>query len=147
MLTLNNIKKILVDWFNNHAQINSVYYEDDFNCNAERNILYPVCNIEYKYSNINDRTVNHVFLIAIGDITEPDNHDMEDEVYSDSLQVAEDFFTFLQNAELGFWFNKVTTLTKFVDDTGDRVCGVSFYLTISTIRRQNWCDTPIKSNI
>ena len=146
MLTLNQIKIILLAWFNNHAQINSTYYEDDFDFNAERNILYPVCNIEYLNSVLNDKVTSHIFKIVIGDITEPDNHDMEDEVFSDSLQVAEDFFTYLQNFE-GFMFNKNATLNKFVDDTGDRVTGVVFTISLGVIRPQNWCDTPTKTGI
>ena len=52
-LTLNQIKKILIAWFQNHADINTVCYIDDFDFNSERNIIYPVSNIEYRIRRIN----------------------------------------------------------------------------------------------
>ena len=144
MITLDNIKQILKDYFNSHGQINSVYYCDDWDFNSERSINYPVVNIEYLNSNISNRTINHNFKIVIGDITESDNTDMEDQVHSQSLQIAEDFYTYLQNYEVGIFFNKVSTLNKFTDDTGDRVSGIVFTVTISAIRSQNICDKPTK---
>jgi hypothetical protein len=142
-MTLNNFKSLLKTWFQNHAQINSVYYCDDFDFNAERSIDYPTVNIEYLNSAINDKEMNHIFKIVIADITKPDDTEMEDNIISDSLQIAEDFFTYLQNAE-GFRFNKTSSLQKFVDDTADRAAGIVFTITLSVIRPQNWCNTPTK---
>lgn len=143
MLTLNNLKYILKGWFENHAQINNVFYCDDFDFNAERNIQYPVANIEYVSSNISNKTINHVFKFVIGDLVKPDDTDMEDNVHSDALQIAEDFYTFLQNYE-GFSFNKTSTINKFTDDTSDRAAGIVFTITLSVIRPQNRCSTPTK---
>lgn len=42
MKTLNELKQIIKGYFESHAQINSVYYCDDFDFNAERSIQYPV---------------------------------------------------------------------------------------------------------
>lgn len=146
MLTLNKLKKILKDYFNNHAVINSVFYEDDFDFNSERNILYPVSNIQYLNSNITNKTINHNYKIVLGDICRPDDSEMEDNIHSDSLQVAEDFFTYLQNYE-GLIFNKSSTINKFVDDTGDRTSGIVFTITLSVIRTQNRCSTPTIFNL
>lgn len=143
-MTLNDLKILIKDFFNGHAQINSVYYCDDFDFNAERSIDYPVANIEYLNSNISNKTVNHNFKIVIADLTEPDNTDMEDTVHSDSLQIAEDFFTYLQNYEVGIFFNKTSTINKFTDDTGDRVSGIVFTVSLSLIRPMNRCNMPTK---
>lgn len=143
MLTLNNIKGILKTYFNSHALINSVYYEDDFDFNAERSIDYPVANVEYLNSNISDKTMNHNFKIVLADLTEPENNEMEDNIHSDSLQIAEDLFTYLQNYE-GFSFNKSSTINKFTDDTSDRATGIVFTIQLSVVRPQNRCNTPIK---
>lgn len=145
MLTLNQLKIILTDYFNNHQLINSVYYQDDFDFNAESSIDYPVCNIEYLNSNITNTVMNHNFKIVIGDITVPDNTTMEDMIHSDSLGVAEDFFTFLQNTYDGIIFDRVSSIQKFTDDMGDRVCGIVFTIKLGTIRKQSICDTPVRN--
>lgn len=130
-------------FFENHGQINSIYYCDDFDFNAERSIDYPVTNIEYLNSTITDKTTNHNYKVVIGDLTKPDDTEMEDNVHSDCLQVAEDFYTYLYNYE-GLIFNKTSTINKFTDDTGDRASGIVFTITLSVIRPQNWCSTPTK---
>lgn len=144
MKTLNELKQILIDYFQNHAWINSVYYMDDFDFNAERSIDYPVVNIEYVNSNINDKVFNHFFKVVIADIVEPDNTEQEDNVHSDALQVAEDFFTSLNEIE-GVIFNKISSINKFTDDTGDRACGIVFTFTLGVIRPQNRCVIPTKN--
>jgi hypothetical protein len=141
MLTLNQIKILLTDFFNSHNMINSVYYMDDFDFNAESSIDYPVVNIEYLNSAITDKVFNHNFKIVIGDITVPDNYEMEDMVHSDTLQIAEDFFTFLQNYNGNLIFDRASSIQKFVDDTGDRICGIVFTIRLGTIRAQNTCFT------
>jgi len=145
MLTLNQLKKILIAYFEAHALINSVFYCDDFDFNAERSINYPVSNIEYLNSSISDKVCKHNYKVVIADLTQADNTDMEDEVISDSLQVAEDFFTYLQNYE-GFNFDKSSSINKFTDDTSDRATGIVFTIALSTIRPQNRCSTPTKQN-
>lgn len=141
MLTLNQIKQLIVGWLNSHAQLNSVYYEDDFDFNAERNINYPVCNIEYIESNLNNKAMNHSFKITLADLINDNIVGIEDEIYSDMLQVAEDFFTWLQNFE-GFEASKSTNIQKFVNDTGDRTAGIVFRIILSVIRPQNTCSKP-----
>lgn len=143
-MTLNQIKRVLVDWFENHGQITSVYYCDDFDFNAERNIRYKTVNIEYLNSSISDNLTNHNYKFVIADYVIGDSNEQQDEIHSDCLQIAEDFFTFLQNYEDGFFFNKSSSITPFKNDTGDRTAGVVFNLAISTLRPQNWCNTPIK---
>ena len=143
MLTLNQIKKIIKDYFNAHASINSVYYLSDFDFNAERSIDYPTVNVEYLNSNITNKMMNHSYKVVIGDLCEIDNTEMEDEIHSDCLQIAEDFYTFLQNYE-GLYFNKTSSINKFTDDTGDLTSGIVFTITLSVVRPQNWCSTPTK---
>ena len=141
MLTLNQLKLILKDFFESHGMINSVYYFDDFDFAAERNISYPVANISYLNSNMSTKTLNHNFKVVIADICQPDNNDMQDNIHSDSLQVAEDFFTFLQNYE-GFNLKRTTSINKFNDSNGDRTSGIVFTITLEVIRPMNWCNKP-----
>jgi len=143
MLTLNAIKIKLKAWFAEHAQINDVRYEDDFSFNAERNLSYPVTNIEFLDAAINNTYLNYNFKVSIGDMTDPNQPHQVDDVYSDSILVAEDFFAYLQREE-GWVFNKSTSIQKFTDDTGDRVAGIVFRITLSVVRSQNTCATPTK---
>lgn len=143
-MTLNNFKNILLSWFNNHAMINSVIYCDDWDFNAERNILYPVVNIEFLSSSITGKQQDYNFKIVIADITKPDDTTQEDNVHSDALQIAEDFFAYAANTE-GFFFNQTSRLNKFTDDNGDRTSGIVFTITLSSIRPINLCNTPTKS--
>lgn len=133
----------MIGFFSGHAQTQSVYYMDDFDFNAERNIQYPVANIEYLNSTIANKQTNHSFKVVLADLCEPDNNEMEDAIHSDMLQVAEDFFTWLQNYE-GFSFNKASSINKFTDNTGDRASGIVFTIALSVIRPQNRCWTPTK---
>ena len=145
MLTLNELKILLKTFFENHGMINSTFYLSNFDFSAERNISYPVANVNYLSTNMTKKTFNHNYKITIADICEADNYEMEDNTHSDSLQVAEDFFTFLQNYQ-GLTLTRTSTLTKFVDDKGDRTSGIVFSLTLEVIRPMNICNQPLKSN-
>ena len=141
MLTLNKLKEQLIQFFTAHKQINDVKYCDDFDFAADRNLNFPVCNIEYMNSNIANRSINHIFKIVLGDLMNDNVEGIEDEIYSDMLLVAEDFFAWLGNHN-DFSFNKTSSINKFVDDKGDRVAGIVFTVTLAVIRTQNICLIP-----
>lgn len=143
MLSLHQIKKRLVSYFENHAQINSVVFEDDFEFNAERNLTYPVVGMEFLDASVSGKLLNYSFKVVLGDMVSMDDSDLQDEVVSDMLLVAEDFLSFLQNEE-GWVFDKTTSIQPFKDDGGDRVCGVVFRVVLSVVRSQNTCATPLK---
>ena len=67
---------------------------------------------------------------------------IEDEIYSDMILIAEDFFAWAQEKE-GFDFSKQVNIQKFVDATGDRTSGIIFKVQLSTIRSQNVCAIPL----
>ena len=143
MLTLNQIKTKLIEYFNGHAQVNDVKYEDDFEFKAESNLTYPVVNIEYLDSNISNKLMNYNFKVVIADVVSEDRPELQDEIYSDTLLIAEDFFTFLQYQE-GWTFSKSSSLQKFWDENGDRVCGIVFRVVLSVVRPQAECTKPSK---
>lgn len=144
MLSLQQIKKRLMSYFEDHAQINSVVFEDDFEFNAERNLTYPVSGIEFIDASTSAKYLNFSFKVVLGDMVSSDDSDLQDEVISDMLLVAEDFLSFLQYEE-GWVFDKSTSIQPFKDDGGDRVCGVVFRVVLSVVRSQNTCATPTKS--
>jgi hypothetical protein len=142
MKTLNELKNILTTWFEKHRQIGSVFYEDDFDFNAERNINYPVTNIEYMESNVSGKKTTHIYKFILADLLDENIKGHEDEIFSDLMLIAEDFFSFAQDEE-GFEFSKSVNIQKFVDDTNDRTAGLTFRIQISVIRSQNNCTTPL----
>lgn len=142
MLTLNQIRLKLIQFFQDHAQVNDVVYADDFEFNAERNLTYPVVNLEFLEASISNKFLNYSFKVVVGDVA-GDDAELQNEVISDSLLTAEDFFSFLQNEE-GWSFSKSSRLNPFKDDSGDRVSGVVFTVILSVIRSQNTCATPTK---
>ena len=144
MQTLNSLKQILIAFFEQHKQIKAVKYEDDFNFNAERALEYPVCNIEYAESNLTNKKLAHTYKIILGDLVDVNIEGHEDEIYSDLMLIAEDFFAWLQYQE-GFEFIKSSSIQKFSDDTSDRVSGFTFRITLSLIRTANICIIPTVS--
>ncbi len=143
MITLNQIKNILLDYFKSHAMIEEVCYENDFDFNSERRIKYRVVNIEYLNSSINNKLVSHNYKFVIADLAEFDNKEIKDNILSDCVQIAEDFYTFIYEHPQ-IIFNRISTINPFEDDTKDSATGVIFTVSLSAIRSQNICDTPIK---
>lgn len=141
MITLNQLKYKLIDFFKNHKQVNEVSYADNFSFAANRQLVYPVVNIEHLEANVQDKKINHSYNIIIGDLIEAANTQSEDEVISDAMQIAEDFFAWLWEQK-EFVFIKSANIQKFSDDNGDRVSGITFRVALSIIRSQNICLNP-----
>jgi hypothetical protein len=140
MLSLNQFKIILTDYFSSSNLIKNVYYQDNFDFAAITASDYPICNIEYISSSLSNKIMYHNFKFVIGDITSPDNTSMEDNIHSDSLQVAEGFFTYIQSTYQNIIFDKSSTIQKFTDDFGDRISGIVFTVKLGTIRNINTCE-------
>lgn len=49
----------------------------------------------------------------------------EDEIFSDAIQISEDFFAWAQNLE-GCELGKSINIQKFSDDASDRTAGIVF---------------------
>ena len=145
MLSLNQIKYQLIGFFDNHAMLNTTKYEDDFNFNAERHLVYPICNIEYLSSTVSGKETKHNFKIVLGDLADANIIGQADEIQSDMLLIAEDFFSWAQEFE-GFNFQKSVNIQKFIDDMNDRVSGIVFQIQLAVIRSQNICAIPTKGN-
>ncbi len=143
MLTLIQITNKLQNFFETHAQINTVKVESDFDFNAESALIYPVVNLAYIDSNIANKAMNHRIEVTIADLVnkEIEQHDLQ--IESDALLIAEDFFAWLQE-QMDFDFQKSTSIQPFADNAADRTSGVVFTITLQTIRPQNTCQIPEK---
>lgn len=139
-MTVIQMTDILMDWFSKHKQIQTVLNLDDYEFEAERDVTYPVANVEYISSGVSDKMNNRTFLIKLGDLAGSDAR-VQNEVISDMEQIADDFTSFCQDRE-GWVFRKNTTFDPFKDGGGDRVSGVTFSVVLGTVRPQNNCATP-----
>jgi len=134
-MTLNEIIVALKAYFNNHSFINTVNVTmDDSDFNAVNDIVYPIVNIQYLDTDVSDISLSHNFKIAIGDLTNPNVELIDIEIISDSIQVADDFFGWLDN-QYDFDWNKNTSLQPFSDSNVDRISGVVFQITVSVNRK------------
>jgi len=140
MKTLNQLIYLLTGFFESHAQINQSCYEDDFNFNAERKLSYPDSNIEYLESNISGKTTSHLYQVTLADLYSEDIKGHADEIQSDLMLVAEDFFAWAQEQN-DFTFQRSVNIQKFTDD---RTAGLTFRVQLMDIRSQNKCAIPLK---
>ena len=126
---------------NNHAQINSTFYEDDFDFNAERNITYPVANFEWLESDVSGKVTTHAYQVTLADLVDESIKGHEDEIFSDLMLVANDFLSWAEES-YDFIFTPSVNINKFSDDGDDRTAGIVFKLNLATIRSQGECTTP-----
>lgn len=145
-MTLNQIFTSLKTYFKRHALVNGVNVtidNDDFN--ALTGIEYPVVNIQYIDTGVSGDLLNHNFKIIIGDSTNLNVQLIDIEIFSDCIQIADDFFGWL-NTQYDFDWNKNTALLPFVDTNSDRTSGIVFTLVLTTYRIvDNVCQTPVRA--
>lgn len=148
MLTLNQIKQRLIDFFENHVQVNTVVYADDFDFAAYPDILYKVAHIQFVNSLTKGKVIIHQFKIMVADMEDPQNQDSEDDIISDCELIANDFLTFFGDDDYpDFFMDTDTTYQRFSESGTDRTAGVVFTCKVRQVREINPCTIPIKANI
>lgn len=141
-MTLKETTKILTTFFDSHALVNSVTQYDIKRFINDRAKEYLVANIYFLDSAISGKVRTDSFQITLADLLTPTSSN-EFEIYNNCLEIAEDFFTFLQYHP-EFTFNKSANSQKFSEEDGDLISGITFKISIQTIRPQSSCSTPIK---
>jgi len=136
-MTLNQVLQEIKTYFKNHPLINDVLIslgDEDFN--ATPGLTYPVVDIQYIDTDVVDKRFQHNIKIVIADLTNPNVEGIDYEIYSDTLQIAGDFFN-----ELEYNFNydwvKTTSIQPFNDSNVDRTTGVVFTLGVFTWINKN----------
>lgn len=148
MITINQYIKLFTDFFEQHRQINTILTGDDFNFNADSEVVYPVSHIEYVTQSISDQFIQHQFEIIIGDLFDPNINNAEVEIYNDCNLIAADFIDYFANQyDEDYEINEQVSLNKFTDSNVDRVAGVVFVVTFQQFREANDCIIPIETNI
>lgn len=131
-MTLNEIINDIKGYFESHTLINTVNITiGDDDLNAIDGIVYPLVNIQYLDSDVLQKQIQHNFKIIIGDLTNPNILGIDYEIFSDSLQVAGDFYLWLDN-NFNFDYIKTTNIQPFQDDNVDRMSGIVFTIGVVT---------------
>ena len=148
MLTVNQINQQFKIYFENHAQINSVYVEDDFDFASETEILYPVANIQPVSTSTKGYEIISKYKFIIGDIQDPENSNSENEIWNDCELIAGDFLTYFGYEDgLPFIVDTDTTFQRFSESQGDITAGIVFAIQVRQTRDINTCGLPLKSQI
>src|ERR1035438_992849 len=146
MLSLNQINCKLIAYLNSHAQINDVdTSSDNYKFAAQRNLQFPVCNLQWMESNVSGKFWLHTFQFILLDKTNPNTAGIDVEIDSDMLLIADDFLAWLDLQD-GFTYTRVSQIIQIADQYGDRLSGIKFRIVLSTVRRNNDCTTPRKNN-
>lgn len=148
MLTLNQIKQRLITFFNNHSQINTVIYADDFDFAAYPDIIYKVVHIQAVNSIIRGSEIIHQFKLMIADIEDPNNQGSEDDIFSDCELIANDFLAYFGDDDYpDFLMDTNTTYQRFSESNTDRTAGVVFTANVRQTREINPCTIPTYGNL
>jgi len=140
-MTLKQITKIIIDFFEAHLMVNSVTKHTVKGFIGNRDKVYSVANVEFLDSAINGKIRTDSFQITLADLLTP-TKDNEFDIYSDTIEIAEDFFTHLQYNP-AFTFNKSVNSQKFSEEDGDIIAGITFKISLQTVRPQNECNIPL----
>jgi hypothetical protein len=148
MITINQYIKLIEGFFAKHKQINTVLSGNEFNFNAESDIVYPVANIEYVTQNIQGVNIVHQFEITIADLFDPNVKNQEVQIFSDCNLIADDCITYFANQfDEEYKINENVSIQKFSNGNIDRVCGCVFITSFTQFRAANSCIIPTDDNI
>ncbi|MES2265596.1 MAG: hypothetical protein V4520_02470 [Bacteroidota bacterium] len=147
MLSINQLSKHFIEFFKNHGQINTVIYADDFDFSAYPDILYRVVHIQSVDSTVRGKELVSRFKFMIADIENPNNGNSENEIWSDTERIADDFLTFFGDDDFeDFLTDTDTTIQRFSESGTDRTAGVVFTANVRQVRELNPCAIPVKDS-
>jgi hypothetical protein len=145
-LTLKKYKKVLIDFFEKHLQINTVVFGNKKDFAVLENLIYPVVNISFLDSSANDRTVIDRFQITISDLQDSDNDSSEFEIVSDTSLIGYDLLNYLADEKFAFDFQVLNSVSmnNFTDEGDDLTSGVVFVINLTQQRPINPCSVPLR---
>lgn len=143
MYSLNQLKKDLVGFFGQHAQINQVLWvQSESDINAANDKDYPAVAIIYNGSRLNGNYFAYSFRVVLIDRVRS-IEDMETEVISDCLLITEDFFAWLHR-QRKLTFNIASDIAPVRAKFLDGVTGIEFDININVHAPMNSCAIPTR---
>jgi hypothetical protein len=143
-----NVKEylnLIKAFFKTHAQINTVKSGNQFYFNAMSKIVYPISHIEYLGQLTSPGKIVFNFLVTLADIQDPNQEDSEEDIYSDTAEIANDAIAYFGN-QIGVDYTLLESanIEKFNNGLKDRVCGSTFILAFQEDRLAQDCAIPVK---
>lgn len=146
MVNVLTYKDLIVDFFNSHLQINTVLVGDKKSITKDRNIVYPLANVEYLDKQIRNNDDVYRFEIVIASLS---NEDIELSVINDCNQIGDDLITHFEDTDrfedLEVFTN--VTMKPFTDSFGDRVSGVTFVVSMTGFREACYISIPTNDRV
>ena len=115
--------------------------EADLNKYISENSTYPVFWATPVSVQSNQNTINYAFNLLFFDIVKKDKNN-EQEVLSDTLQIALDVFRILKLESSEFTIDGEPTISPFAGRYSEWVAGWSMELNIQVLFQDNLCDIP-----
>lgn len=149
MISLELVKRYLIDYFNSHRQVKDVFFVNEFDFNAKSQIDYTgyCVNIKKENPSLDGNNFSHNFQITIADRIDENHQEIEDRIHSDTEQIGCDFLFWLHESEWNYFNLRSVSVpfTLFDDNTGDRVAGIIFHISIP-VAYTGSCGAPINYN-
>lgn len=142
-MNMTQYRDLIKAFYESHIQINTVTSGNQFNFNADSDIIYPIAHIEFINQNTNGTNKAYNFLVTIADIYDPKLDTSEEDIFSDSNLVADDTLDYFSNREDGYIINEQAVIQKFDNGHIDKLRGSVFTLTFNEWREANDCIIPI----
>lgn len=146
MVNVLTYKDLIVDFFNGHLQINTVLVGDKKSLTKQRNIVYPLANVEYLDKQIRNNDDVYRFEIIIASLA---NEDIELNVVNDCNLIGDDLVTYFEDTDrfedLEIFTN--VTFKPFADSFGDRVAGVTFVVSMRGFREACKLSIPLRNDM
>lgn len=137
-----NIKqylRLIKNFYETHAQINTIKSGNQFNFNAKSDIVYPVAHVEF----IVQIGKSYQFLITIADKFDPNIEESEEDIYSDCNEIADDTLAhFANEIQADYEINESPVIEKFNNGHTDKISGCTFMLTFTETNVLNACLIP-----
>lgn len=166
MSSWNQIKTDLLTFAKSHKQVSSFGTGDPLLIGTDNvvnlktpdrdRIVYPLVFLTVEPSNIASRVLNLNVTLYVMDRVESDRNinaqdadstdfmqDKEDEVISDTLQIAQDFIAYIiDNPDLDYQLNENVSVNPFFESRDDLVAGWSASLIFEIPYSRNVCQIP-----
>ena len=156
--TYNNVIDTIKCVGDNHLQIFAVTTGDIWDIDLEKNTLFPLMHINPVNVIAGENSMTLNFQIFICDLVEPHGSN-EQEVLSDTLQIATDIISIFMHGEVLYFYNKTHgenaryftegdyTLEPFTERFDNSVTGWVFTLPVVIENRYETCNIPNNKNI
>jgi hypothetical protein len=143
-VTVNQIISVFQQIAEDHAQINSFAYGQEYDFGADTIQNYPLLWVWVQPSKISNQSIKYIFRVIVFDLVNTEGTGtQQDEVQSDTINVLWDI-CFLLRDKYDFAITFDIDATPFTEKGNDRPSGWMMDLPIEIPQQFGICDVPLK---